>query len=143
MLTLEDKFAICEVINLYGHILDRKAFSELNQIFTEDAIFDLSGFDSSNARQKLTGKAYYGLREIVSMMTQSNQHPVAHHATNIVIDSPGEANNEVHVQSKGIGVGRNGRVGSVFYQDTLVKYKDEWRISFRHVQLLKEDRQYL
>ncbi len=151
MLSLEDKFEIVELINLYGHILDRKAFDELGKIFTDEAVFDLSGFASGNSNQGQLAKAHHGLSEIVAMMTQSDQHPVAHHATNIVIDTSsgsdalaaGEIGTEVRVQSKGIGVGRNGRVGSVVYQDVLVKYERGWRICLRKVQLLTEPGQQL
>ena len=138
IVTLEDKFSINELINLYGHIIDRQEFNNLNQIFTNDAAFDLSLFQS--------GKVYQGLDQIIAMMEQSSDHPVAHHATNIVIQpnlDEAEKNNSkiietVHVVSKGIGVGRKGRVGSVVYNDVLIKQKDQWRIHLRKVQHLAE-----
>lgn len=141
MLTLEDKFEIGQLMNLYAHIIDRKAFTELDKIFVDQAVFDLRSFQS--------GKMYCGLTNIIEMMTLSNQHPVAHVATNIVIESPCEQVNdlssadnarkalEVRVESKGLGIGRNGRVGSVVYKDIVVKVKGEWRIKLRAVQLLE------
>ena len=138
IVTLEDKFAINELINLYGHIIDRQEFNNLNQIFTNDAAFDLSLFQF--------GKVYQGLDQIIAMMEQSSDHPVAHHATNIVIQpnfDEAEKNNSkiietVHVVSKGIGVGRKGRVGSVVYHDALIKKNDQWRIQHRTIQHLAE-----
>lgn len=138
MLDLEDKLAINELINLYAHIIDRQAFSDLDQIFTADAVFDLTGFQA--------GPVYGGLIAIVAMMQTSTQHPVAHHATNIVINPPytkSHSTHEILVESKGIGVGRNGRVGSVVYKDVLIKLKEpvingQWRIQHRTVQHLVE-----
>jgi hypothetical protein len=138
LVDLEDMFAINKVINLYGHIIDRQAFSDLDQIFTFDAVFDLSGFQA--------GPVYRGLDDIVAMMQTSTQHPVAHHATNILINPPyakPRGTHEILVESKGIGVGRNGRVGSVIYKDLLTKIKEplipgQWRIQHRAVQHLDE-----
>lgn len=128
MLNLEDKLAINELINLYAHIVDRQAFSELVQIFTNDAVFDLSHFQA--------GRAYNGLLEIEAMMMGSKEHPVAHHATNIVINPTYGNDQEIKVESKGLGVGRNGRVGSVVYKDVLIKAEGRWRINHRQVQHL-------
>jgi hypothetical protein len=136
VLSVEDRLAIHELINLYAHIIDRQAFSELDRIFTADAVFDLTGFQS--------GKAYHGLAEIQSMMESSTQHPVAHHATNIVInpylpESSGATQQNVFVESKGLGVGRNGRVGSVVYKDVVLKQNDgQWRVRRRAVQHLTD-----
>ena len=135
---MEDKLAINELINLYAHIVDRRAFSDLDQVFAAEAVFDLSGFQA--------GQVYRGLDAIVAMMQTSTQHPVAHHASNIVINPPyakPHTKHEILVESKGIGVGRNGRVGSVIYKDILTKIKEpliqgQWRIQYRSVQHLVE-----
>lgn len=133
-MNLDDKFAINELINLYGHIIDRSAFVELNQIFTDDAVFDLSCFQS--------GEVYRGLDAIIAMMCDSDQHPVSHHATNVIIQpsfiDSDPSDHSVCVVSKGIGVGRKGRVGSVVYHDALIKKNDQWRIQHRTIQHLAE-----
>ena len=133
MLSTDDKLAIHELINLYAHLIDRQAFDELARVFTTDAIFDLRAFQS--------GQSFSGLVAIQQMMRSSDQHPVAHHATNIVInaDLSDVSAQGVVVDSKGLGVGRNGRVGSVVYKDLVHRQKDgEWRISRRAVQHLAE-----
>jgi hypothetical protein len=61
-------------------------------------------------------------------------HPVAHHATNVVV-TPGPDPDTASVISKGLGVGRNGRVGSVTYRDTVRRTPDGWRIAARHARL--------
>ena len=127
MLTLEDKLAIHELINDYGHIIDKGEFQKLGGIFTSDATFDLSAYQD--------GRVYSGIAEIVDLMEQSTEHPVAHHATNIVIGSD-DIGDGVSVESKGIGVGRKGRVGSVVYRDHVCQQEGQWKIRRRTVQLL-------
>ena len=56
-------------------------------------------------------------------------HPLAHHATNIVVTE--DADGTVRVLSKGIGVGRKGRVGSVTYRDVAVRAAAGWRLASR------------
>ena len=126
-LALEDRLAIQELLNRYGHLIDERQFSRLGELFTENAVFDLSGFD---------GSRYEGLDAIIRMMHDSEQHPLAHHATNIVLDTEGE---EVVALSKGIGVGNGGRVGSVTYRDRLVSTESGWRIRERHCALRSPD----
>ena len=134
MLSLEDKFGIHELINKYGHIIDKRDFKELDQVFTERAEFNLSRFDE--------GKIYQGIDQIISLMEQSQEHPVAHHATNIVID-PSSTHELALVESKGLGVGQKGRVGSVVYRDSLTRLDGHWLISKRDVQLLRAPGQQL
>lgn len=122
-LSVEDRLDIEQLINLYGHIIDAREFARLGELFTDDAVFDLSGFD---------GTVYESLDTITQMMHDSRQHPLAHHATNIVILEQG---NTVRVLSKGIGVGNGGRVGSVTYDDELLKTSAGWRIRQRHCDL--------
>jgi hypothetical protein len=60
-------------------------------------------------------------------------HPLAHHATNIVVTQ--EHDGTVRVVSKGIGVGHSGRVGSAVYRDVVVRTPNGWRLSHRIVEL--------
>ena len=126
-LSLEDRLDILQLLNLYGHVIDERQFSRFDELFTEDAVFDLSGFD---------GSRYEGLAAIVQMMRDSEQHPLAHHATNIVLEGAGE---EASALSKGAGIGAGGRVGSVTYRDRLRKTAVGWRIVERHCALRSVD----
>ena len=56
-------------------------------------------------------------------------HPLAHHTTNVVITPDGE--DRARVRSKGIGVGYNHRVGSVTYDDVVVKVGGAWKVAKR------------
>ena len=124
VLPVADRLAIDELISLYGHIVDEREFSSLNKIFTDDAVFDLCGYG---------GQIYQGLQSIIDMMQASCEHPLAHHATNVVIlDADMDS---AMVKSKGLGVGHKGRVGSVVYRDLLVRIDHGWRISERLVEL--------
>ncbi len=121
------RLAIHELISLYGHLIDERQFSKLGQVFTDDAVFDMSQFD---------GNCYRGLPAIQAMMLASREHPLAHHATNIVVQTQGD---RITVMSKGIGVGAKGRVGSVTYRDQLVSTPQGWRIQQRCCELRQPD----
>jgi hypothetical protein len=121
------RLAIHELIALYGHLIDQRQFSQLDQIFTDDAVFDLSAYD---------GNSYHGLRAIQAMMLASREHPLAHHATNVVVQAQADS---VTVISKGIGVGAGGRVGSVTYRDRLSLTPQGWRIQQRCCELRQPD----
>ncbi len=123
-LSIEDRYAIHELVALYGHLIDEREFSRLDEIFTRDAIFDLGGYG---------GAKYVGLDAIIELMINSNEHPLAHHATNIVIQE--ESDGVIKVVSKGLGVGHKGKVGSVVYRDSLVRLGINWRVSERRVEL--------
>jgi hypothetical protein len=56
-------------------------------------------------------------------------HPLAHHATNIIVSE--DPDGTVRVLSKGLGVGPNGRVGSVVYRDIVRRTGGGWRFASR------------
>ena len=122
-LSLEDKFDIHELISRYGFMIDHKNFDRLNEIFTQEAILEFVGFDFEPC---------HGLSAIQQMMRNSTQHPLAHHSTNVVIDV---IESQVQVLSKGIGVGHQGKVGSVTYTDQLESTTNGWRIAHRLCEL--------
>jgi SnoaL-like domain len=122
-----ERLAIHELISLYGHLIDQRQFSQLERIFTDDAVFDLGDFD---------GSCYHGLPAIQAMMLASSEHPLAHHATNIVVLAQADG---IEVISKGIGVGAGGRVGSVTYTDRLAFTPQGWRIRERRCELRRTD----
>ena len=121
------RLAIHELISLYGHLIDQRQFSRLGEIFTDNAVFDLSDYD---------GKSYQGLPAIQEMMLNSDEHPLAHHSTNVVVTAQADS---IDVISKGIGVGAGGRVGSVTYRDRLVLTPGGWRIQERRCALRNSD----
>jgi len=126
-LSTADRLAIHELIALYGHLIDEREFSRLGEIFTDQAVFDLRGYG---------GEVHAGLAAIEQLMRTSTEHPLAHHATNIVVRQQGD---RVCVDSKGIGVGAGGRVGSVTYRDIVQRTPGGWRISERCCELRRPD----
>jgi hypothetical protein len=117
----DDRMALHELLGLYGHLIDERRWDELGLVFTADVHYDASDF----GRPVTTS-----LDELAtSWRTDVSQHPLAHHATNIVITEDDDG--AVHVLSKGIGVGPKGRVGSVTYRDVVVRTADGWRLASR------------
>ena len=50
-----------------------------------------------------------------------------------------ESDGTVRVLSKGIGVGRKGRVGSITYYDVVVRTVDRWRFAYRRAELRRPE----
>jgi hypothetical protein len=121
-LSAEDRFAIADLINLHGHLVDRGDFDGLSALFTEDAAYDVTALGGG----VLAGPA--ATRE--AALALGDRNPVGHHVTNIVIEERGAT---VHALSKGLGVMSDGSVGSVTYEDTVERRAEGWRITHRIV----------
>jgi hypothetical protein len=117
-LDVRDILAINNLINSYGHIIDERQWSRLEELFTPDIVFDMSDFN---------GQILTGLDTLRSAWMSMDRHPLAHHATNILIDADGD---EVRVLCKGIGFYPD-HVGSTVYRDRLRNTPSGWRIAHR------------
>lgn len=130
MLDVADRLAIQQLIAIYGHLIDEREWSRLGEIMVADLRYDARDFDLGVTQS---------LEELrTAWMSDRAQHPLAHHATNIVITEDGDGT--VRVLSKGIGVGYRGRVGSVTYRDVVVKTPDGWKFAERVLSLRAPDR---
>ncbi len=130
MLSIEDKLAIHDLISLYGHIIDQRQFSRIHELFTEDAIYDVTDFD---------GGIVIGPAGIEQLWLESKSHPLAHHATNVIVSE--DAAGDVSVISKGIGVQRpDGRTGSTTYHDIVEKRPEGWRMTKRVALIRRHDK---
>jgi 3-phenylpropionate/cinnamic acid dioxygenase small subunit len=130
MLTIEDKLAIHDLISLYGHIIDERQFTRTHELFTEDAVYDVTDFNAGR---------FVGWQQIAQMWRESEgKHPLAHHATNVYISE--DADGTVRVVSKGIGVRPNLQAGSVTYRDIVVNTPQGWRVRERICVLRRADR---
>lgn len=119
----EDRAAVTELIHLHGHLFDGGELDRLDELFTDDVVYDVSD---------LGGGALVGvtaIREAALSLGEGN--PVAHHVTNVVLtELPDGA---VRALSKGLGVNADGTCGSVTYDDRVMRGAQGWRISHRAV----------
>jgi hypothetical protein len=120
-LPAEDTLAIHELLSLYGHIIDAREWQRVDELFTATARYDMREFGLG----LVEGAA--AIRELWSRPEAA--HPLAHHATNIVVST--DADGMVRVLSKGLGVGPHGRVGSVVYHDVVERTPAGWRFAAR------------
>jgi hypothetical protein len=120
-LSLQDIHDIQQLVNLYGHILDERQFSRVHELFTADACYDVSDFESG---------IHFGSTAIAQLWkTASDKHPLAHHATNIVVTV--DVDGTVRAISKGLGVRTAGGLSTVVYRDVMTRTPAGWRIAER------------
>jgi hypothetical protein len=125
MLEPREVLAIHELLALYGHIIDEREWQRVDELFTHDSLYDMREFGLGQVR---------GAAAIRALWSQPNaSHPLAHHATNILVSE--DPDGTVRVLSKGLGVGPNGRVGSVAYRDVVARTAAGWRFLSRTAQL--------
>jgi hypothetical protein len=116
-----DILAIHELLALYGHIIDEREWSRVGELFTASSVYDMSEFGLG---------VVHGAQAIGELWSRPDaMHPLAHHASNILVSE--DADGTVRVLSKGLGIGRNGRVGSVVYRDVLERTQAGWRFAAR------------
>ncbi|SKC71228.1 nuclear transport factor 2 family protein [Krasilnikoviella flava] len=107
----DDRLLVHELINLHGHLVDEAAFERLDDVFTADVVYDVTAFGGG----ELIGPA--AIADAGRTLGAGN--PVGHHVTNIVVTTLGR--DDATAVSKGIGVMTDGTVGSVVYEDSLVR----------------------
>jgi ketosteroid isomerase-like protein len=118
----DDRLAIHELMALYGHVVDEREWSRVPELFTDDAVYDLSPLGLG---------VFVGPDAIRSMWTaETTHHPLAHHVTNVIITV--DEDGTVRSRSKIIAPGKSGRVASYSYRD-IVRWCDDgqWRMSER------------
>jgi hypothetical protein len=119
MPTVNDRIEIQQLVDLYGHIVDERQFWRVGEVFTEDAEYDV---------RKRSAGLHRGVAEIRRLWEETAQHPLAHHATNIVIEE--ESEGSASVRSKGICVHEDGSVHSTTYRQRAERTGAGWRISY-------------
>lgn len=122
-LTTDDVVAIQQLLALYGHVVDGGHVERLDEVFTEDAAFDIRAFKQGVHR------GLPAIREVFAL--GSPPHPPAHHTTNVYVF---EQDGELRVQSKWLTIDRSaGRVRSGDYLDIVRRTSGGWRIALREV----------
>jgi ketosteroid isomerase-like protein len=122
-LSAQDRIEITDLINRHGHLVDAGELDQVDELFTEDIVYDVSDFGFGALR----GKA--AIREATLALGAAN--PLGHHVTNIVITPVDEVT--ARVQSKGIGIMATGRAGSVVYDDTATRHPNSWKLRHRKI----------
>ena len=118
-LHLDAEHAIHRVLGIYSHILDNQRWSELDQVFTDDAVFTIEP----------TGVRMGSLRAIIDRFSVS-RHPLGHHFTNPVIDVAPDGKS-AKVVIKLLVVRPDGLAGTGSYEDQFVLTPKGWRITKR------------
>ena len=125
MLEPPEVLAIHELLARYGHIIDEREWQRVEELFTERTLYDMREFGLGQVRGAAAIRALWSRPDA--------SHPLAHHATNILVSE--DPDGTVRVLSKGLGVGPNGRVGSVVYRDVVERTATGWRFVSRTAQL--------
>jgi 3-phenylpropionate/cinnamic acid dioxygenase small subunit len=121
-ISTEDRLAIHELISLHGHLVDERDFSRMEELLTDDAVYDVEDFGAGKHR---------GMEQLRALFMTPGAHPIGHHVTNVVVSD--EADGTVRARSKGIGIRADGMAGTVVYADIVVKTNAGWRIAHRKV----------
>ena len=128
VLTTADRVEIHELPGRYGDAIDDRDWAKLDTVFTQDAVFDLTGVGS---------RVCNGLDDIKAFMESEAAHPRTHMMTN------------VYAESDEHGVGLRFRIGALIgkgltstgsYYDKLVKTENGWRTYHRYVSSRRRDK---
>ena len=115
-----DVAAIQQLYGLYGHVMDDRDWTRLGDLFTADCVFDATA---------LGVPLMEGHEAIAEATETSPATPLAHHVTNVFIESVD--GDTATVRAKALGIYSKGRAFSGDYRDTLVRAGAGWRISRR------------
>jgi hypothetical protein len=118
----DDIVEINQIMGLYAHVIDGKQWHRLDELYTEDGVFDLSGLVGSELR-------YEGIDAIKGFLT-SMPMPLAHIATNTYVF---EADGKVQSRGKWFMPTDEGTVSGGVYRDVWAKTDRGWRLKERLV----------
>ena len=128
VLTTADRVEIHELPGRYGDAIDDRNWAALDSVFTQDAVFDLSGVGS---------RVCNGLEDIKSFMEKEAAHPRTHMMTNIYADSDV---NGVTLHFRIVALIGKGRASTASYYDRIIKTQAGWRTQYRFVSLRRRDK---
>jgi hypothetical protein len=116
-----DRLELHELPGRYGDAIDDRAWDRLDDIFTTDAVFDLTDLGAPRCE---------GLAAIKRFMDEEADHPRTHLMTNIYVD---ETPTGVQLRFRIVALLGGGRVGSASYYDDVIKTAEGWRVTNRVV----------
>jgi hypothetical protein len=127
-ITTQDRVEIHELPGRYGDAIDDRNWAALDTIFTQDAVFDLTGVGS---------RICNGLDDIKSFMESEAAHPRTHMMTNIYADSDGDG---ITLRFRIVALLGKGLMSTASYYDKIVKTADGWRTQHRYVSSRRRDK---
>ncbi len=121
----DDRLKINETLALHAHLVDENQLDRLGELFTPDAVYDMSAsglgvFEGRDA-----------IRAAAEEMTRTGHSPIAHFLTNVMITST--ADDEATARSKGLMIMADGQTHAVRHDDVLRHRDGAWRISRRTI----------
>jgi ketosteroid isomerase-like protein len=126
VLDVADRQAITEVIALHGHLVDAGELERLDEVLTEDVVYDVRGVSD------VGGGVLRGLAaNRAAALELGDRNPVGHLVTNTVVTEEGGS---VVARSKAIAILGDGRAGTATYHDTMLRTPAGWRISHRVIE---------
>ena len=128
LLTATDRVEIHELPGRYGDAIDDRHWARLDTVFTQDAVFDLTGVGS---------RVCNGLDDIKVFMETEAAHPRTHMMTNIYAESD---ENAVELRFRIVALLGKGLTSTASYYDKLVKTDRGWRTYYRYVSSRRRDK---
>jgi len=107
-----------QLLSRYCHIVDAKAWDQLDQIFADDASVTVAGVYPTST----------GIEDLRALYARMN-HPVAHTSSSVIVVDSGSAT--ARLASKWVTIRADGLTGTGVYEDVVVRTPEGWRISER------------
>ena len=123
-----DRLELHELPGRYGDAIDDRNWDRLREIFTDDAVFDLTGVGARRLE---------GIDDIVHFMNVEASHPKTHMMTNIYVD---EQDENVIMNFRIVALLGKGLVGTASYYDRVVKTDQGWRVQHRECMIHRRDK---
>ena len=118
-----DRLELHELPGRYGDAIDDRDWDRLDQIFTVDAVFDLTDLGAPRLE---------GLDGIKRYMAEDADHPRTHTMTNIYVDETAQG---ATLRFRILALLPERRVGTASYYDDVVKTPEGWRVQNRVITL--------
>ena len=125
---IADRLELHELPGRYGDAIDDRNWDRLRDIFTDDAVFDLTGVGARRLE---------GIDDIVHFMNIEASHPKTHVMTNIYVDEHEET---VTMNFRIVALLGKGLVGTASYYDRVVKTDHGWRVQHRECMIHRRDK---
>ena len=125
MLTIRDRLDINELLALHAHILDANRLDRLEELFTSNAVYDMTATGSGVGALR----GIDAIRAAAGRMAESGRAPIAHFVTNVIAMST--TDDAATVTSRGLMIMSDGSLHAVSHDDALQRRGGFWRISRR------------